>query len=205
MILLMLQKSGVHQLRLVVCPVIYRVLYLPGGAGFLAYGNNFNSDVSPFVIHSPFSTFCFFERLEKKTTLTRLIKTSGVKYHLLPVCLLLVFAGVFFCLWFQCGQPPPVSASDWCEKPSFSRFGGTVQLSTRTFKIHAQTCNSRQSRTLKQTWIPTENAHIFQSTFTIFLKPGATTSPYAACHHLIVMCNSSRDWIIDRILPKHGG
>jgi len=26
-------KSGVHQLRLVVCPTIYKVLYIPGGAG----------------------------------------------------------------------------------------------------------------------------------------------------------------------------
>ena len=32
-ILLMVQKSGVHQLRLVVYPIIYMVLYLPGGAG----------------------------------------------------------------------------------------------------------------------------------------------------------------------------
>ena len=31
----MVQKSGVHQLRLVVDPTIYRVLYIPGGAGFL--------------------------------------------------------------------------------------------------------------------------------------------------------------------------
>ncbi len=34
-ILLMVQKSGVHQLRLVVYPIIFRVLYIPGGAGFL--------------------------------------------------------------------------------------------------------------------------------------------------------------------------
>jgi len=34
-ILLMVQKSGDHQLRLVVYPIIYRVLYIPGGAGFL--------------------------------------------------------------------------------------------------------------------------------------------------------------------------
>ncbi len=34
-ILLMVQKSGEHQLRLVVFPIIYRVLYIPGGAGFL--------------------------------------------------------------------------------------------------------------------------------------------------------------------------
>ena len=34
-ILLMVQKSGVHQLRLAVYPVIYKVLYIPGGAGFL--------------------------------------------------------------------------------------------------------------------------------------------------------------------------
>ena len=31
----MVQKSGVHQLRLVAYPIIYRVLYIPGGAGFL--------------------------------------------------------------------------------------------------------------------------------------------------------------------------
>ncbi len=31
----MVQKCGVHQLRLVVYPIIYRVLYIPGGAGFL--------------------------------------------------------------------------------------------------------------------------------------------------------------------------
>ena len=30
-ILLMVQKSGGHQLRLVVYPIIYRVLYIPGG------------------------------------------------------------------------------------------------------------------------------------------------------------------------------
>ena len=35
MILLMVQKSGVHQLRLVVYLTIYRVLDIPGGAGFL--------------------------------------------------------------------------------------------------------------------------------------------------------------------------
>ena len=35
-ILLMVQKSGVHQLRLVVCHKIYSVLYNPGGAGFLS-------------------------------------------------------------------------------------------------------------------------------------------------------------------------
>ena len=29
------KKSGIHQLRLVVYPIIYRVLYIPGGAGFL--------------------------------------------------------------------------------------------------------------------------------------------------------------------------
>ena len=34
-ILLMVQKSGLHQLRLVVYPIIYRVSYIPGGAGFL--------------------------------------------------------------------------------------------------------------------------------------------------------------------------
>ena len=32
-ILLMVQKSGVHQLRLVVYPIIYEVLYIPGGKG----------------------------------------------------------------------------------------------------------------------------------------------------------------------------
>ena len=35
-ILLMVQKSGAHQLRLVVDPIICRVLYIPGGClGFL--------------------------------------------------------------------------------------------------------------------------------------------------------------------------
>ena len=34
-ILLMVQNSCVHQLRLVVHPIICRVLYIPGGAGFL--------------------------------------------------------------------------------------------------------------------------------------------------------------------------
>ena len=33
-LLLMVQKSGVYQLRLVVCLIIYKVLYIPGGAGF---------------------------------------------------------------------------------------------------------------------------------------------------------------------------
>ena len=31
----MVQKSGDHQLRLVVYPIVYKVLYIPGGAGFL--------------------------------------------------------------------------------------------------------------------------------------------------------------------------
>ena len=31
----MVKKSGVQQSRLVVCPIIYRVLFIPGGAGFL--------------------------------------------------------------------------------------------------------------------------------------------------------------------------
>ena len=35
-ILLMVQKSGGHQLRLVVFPIIYIVLYIPGGAEFLS-------------------------------------------------------------------------------------------------------------------------------------------------------------------------
>ena len=35
MILLMVQKCGDHQLRLVVYPMIYKVLYIPGGAGVL--------------------------------------------------------------------------------------------------------------------------------------------------------------------------
>ena len=34
MVLLMVQKSGDHQLRLVVYPIIYTVLFIPGGAGF---------------------------------------------------------------------------------------------------------------------------------------------------------------------------
>ena len=31
----MVQKSGIHQLRLVVYPIIYRVIYIPGAVGFL--------------------------------------------------------------------------------------------------------------------------------------------------------------------------
>ena len=31
----MVQKSGEHQLRLAVYSIIYTVLYIPGGAGFL--------------------------------------------------------------------------------------------------------------------------------------------------------------------------
>ena len=34
MILLMVQKSGLHQLRLIVYAIIYRVFYIPDGAGF---------------------------------------------------------------------------------------------------------------------------------------------------------------------------
>ena len=42
-VLLMVQKSGVYQLRLVVYPVIYRVLYFPGGyiAGFFFVNSMF--------------------------------------------------------------------------------------------------------------------------------------------------------------------
>ena len=35
LIRLMVQKSGKHQMRLVVFPIIYKVIYIPGGAGFL--------------------------------------------------------------------------------------------------------------------------------------------------------------------------
>ena len=35
LLLLMVQKSGDHQLMLVVYPIVYRVLYIQGGAGFL--------------------------------------------------------------------------------------------------------------------------------------------------------------------------
>ena len=35
LLLLMVQKSGDHQLRLVVYPIIYKVSYIPDGAGFL--------------------------------------------------------------------------------------------------------------------------------------------------------------------------
>ena len=34
-LLLMVQKSSDHQLRLVVYPIIYKVIYIPSGAGFL--------------------------------------------------------------------------------------------------------------------------------------------------------------------------
>ena len=33
-VLIVVQKPGVYQFRLVVYPIIYRVLYIPGGAGF---------------------------------------------------------------------------------------------------------------------------------------------------------------------------
>ena len=41
-LLLMVQKSGDHQLRLVVYPIIYKLLYMPGGflAGFLVAINS---------------------------------------------------------------------------------------------------------------------------------------------------------------------
>ena len=42
---LMLQKSGDHQLRLVVYPIIYKVLFIQGGAGFLP------STVSYRIVH----------------------------------------------------------------------------------------------------------------------------------------------------------
>ena len=35
LIRLMVQKSGKHQLGLVVFPIIYKVIYIPGGAGCL--------------------------------------------------------------------------------------------------------------------------------------------------------------------------
>jgi len=31
----MVQKSGLHQLRLVVYLIVYKVFFIPGGAGFL--------------------------------------------------------------------------------------------------------------------------------------------------------------------------
>jgi len=34
-VVIMVQKPGVYQLRLVVYPIIFRVLYIPGGAAFL--------------------------------------------------------------------------------------------------------------------------------------------------------------------------
>ena len=53
-ILLMVQKTGVHQLRLVVYPVIYQVLYIPSGAGFL-------------LSSSALCGFPTFERVKQKT------------------------------------------------------------------------------------------------------------------------------------------
>ena len=43
-LLLMVQKSGVYQLRLVVYPIRFKVLYIPGGAGFLPATVSFGSD-----------------------------------------------------------------------------------------------------------------------------------------------------------------
>jgi len=40
----MVQKSGVYQLRLVVYPIIFKVLYIPGGAGFLPATVSLGSD-----------------------------------------------------------------------------------------------------------------------------------------------------------------
>ena len=45
----MVQKSGANQLRLVVDPIIYRLLYIPGGAGFLpsTVGLSFSQFAAP--------------------------------------------------------------------------------------------------------------------------------------------------------------
>ena len=47
--LILLMDEILHQLRLVVYPIIYRVLYIPGGAGFLNHQQYFkeNSEVVP--------------------------------------------------------------------------------------------------------------------------------------------------------------
>ena len=61
-ILLMVQKSGVHQLRLVAYPIIYRVLYIPGGVGFLpsTVCSSYSADVPHF---RPGDVFFFFNQI----------------------------------------------------------------------------------------------------------------------------------------------
>ena len=46
----MVQKSGEHQLRLVVYPIMYQVLYIPSGEpGF--FHEQYHLDLSSFLIH----------------------------------------------------------------------------------------------------------------------------------------------------------
>ena len=61
LIRLMVQKSGEHQLRLVVYPIIYKVLYIPGGAGFLpstvcSYYSYITNKVIYHVVNSKYIT-----------------------------------------------------------------------------------------------------------------------------------------------------
>ena len=65
-ILLMVQKSGDHQLRLVVYPIIYRVLYIPGGAGFLNHQQ-----------YVPRKTYPCFENPQKMLKVLVWSKTVG--------------------------------------------------------------------------------------------------------------------------------
>ena len=66
---LLLMEEILHQLRLVVYPIIYKVFYIPGGAGFLpstvrAWGSlefPLRSSVDPLIVQNRFQTFTKLE------------------------------------------------------------------------------------------------------------------------------------------------
>ena len=85
-LLLMVQKSDVHQLRLVVYPAIDRVLYIPGGAGSLPSTVLLGSNILHMFVEHTFAWQKNLRREFPKSILTPRI----------PCC---VFRPCFFCVF----------------------------------------------------------------------------------------------------------
>ena len=85
--ILLLMEEILHQLRLVVSPIIYRVLYIPGGAGFLPSTVVRDIDCkSDWVdLHICFLRFCWSEKLPN------LCQFCGILSFLLQSIVPLVF------------------------------------------------------------------------------------------------------------------
>ena len=103
-LLLMVQKSGDHQLRLVVYPAIERVLYIPGGAGSLPSTVLLGSNILQMFVEHTFTWQQNLRREFPKSILTPKI----------PCC---VFRHCFFLfLFFFPWSTYPTQVTPWLQK-----------------------------------------------------------------------------------------